>query len=62
MKKTVISEMSKLIQNGFESVVTYRQNDLILETETHVYELMILEEKFKLKAELEKAKKLKHGN
>ncbi len=62
MKKTAISEMSKLIQSTFECVVTYRQNDLILETESHVYDLMLLEEKYKLKIELEKAKKLKYGN
>lgn len=62
MIKTVIKEMNGLINVGFDSLTSYRLNDLMLETEDHVYELLMIEEKFKLKAELEKAKKLKYGN
>lgn len=60
--KTCIGDLNKMIQNTLEATASFRHNELMLETEDHVYELLTIQAKQDLKIELNKAKKLLDGN
>ena len=60
--KTCIGDLNKMIQNTLEATASFRNNELMLETEDHVYELLTIQAKQDLKIELDKAKKLLYGN
>jgi len=60
--KTVISEMSEMIETGCKALTFFKSNKLIFEAEEEIYQNLIFKTKCELKIELEKAKKLLNDN
>lgn len=60
--KTCISELKAVIETSLQAVVSFKDNELFFECEDLVYEIVIIDLKSSIGLELEKAKKLIHGN
>jgi hypothetical protein len=60
--KTSISEIKQTIQLTCEMVKEFKHDQIAYSAEDLVYQLMIIEAKYNLKTELERAKKLIDGN
>jgi len=60
--KTCISEIKEVVKTSLDAMVSFKDNELFFECEDLVYEIIIIHLKSTIGLELDKAKKLIHGN